>query len=221
MPLQIGDNTSEGWRGVQDLRVDGTAVQLVAIHEGGSWVELWRKYPQIFAVPSNTTLLVPSWALYADIIMVGGGGGGAGGTGATGDPGRGGKAGVWHGKTRLVKPGQDLRFTIGIGGSGGRTERASGSKGGSTVCIHENYSITAVGGEGGSGTSNTANARGDDSGTYIHGDFQVTGGTGGTIDKPGQAPGGGGGGGSGGIFGRWSPGHAGGKGGAWVRFRSV
>lgn len=221
MPLQIGDNSSEGWTGVQDIRVDGAAVQLVAIPDGTSWVELWRRTPYVIEIISTRALRTPSWALYADVIMIGGGGGGAGGDGAVSNHGRGGKSGEWRGVTRLVQPGQALEFTIGLGGSGGRTEKASGARGGTTIFAHETYSARAIGGEGGTGTSNTENAKGDDAGRYTHGDWQVTGGTGGAIGKSGQTPGGGGGGGSGGIFGRWSPGQSGGSGGAWVRFRSA
>src|SRR5699024_147197 len=221
MPLQIGDNSSEGWAGVKDIRVGGIAVNSVAIPKGKSWVELWRRNPYVVEITSDTTLLTPSWALYADIVMIGGGGGGAGGNGAVSNHGRGGKSGDWRAATRRVQPGQEIEFTIGLGGAGSKTEKGPGSIGGTTIFVHTNYSARAIGGEGGVGDGGSASAIGDDAGSYTHGDWQVTGGAGGAMNKSGQAPGGGGGGGQGRIFGKWSPGQSGGNGGAWVRFRSA
>lgn len=221
MPLQIGDSSSEGWAGVKDIRVDGKAVRLVAMPVGASWLELWRRNPHVVEIDSSTTLLTPSWALYVDIVILGGGGGGAAGDGAISNHGYGGNSGGYKSATRIVQPGQGLEFTIGLGGSGGRTEKASGSRGGTTVFSHKDYLLEAIGGPGGTGTGSTANATGGDAWEYKLDGWNIMGAKGGAIDKPGQAPGAGGGGGSGGIFGRWSPGQAGGKGGAWVRFRSA
>lgn len=221
MPLQIGDDSSQGWSGVKDLRIDGKAVQLVAIPKGNSWVEVWRRDPYGTSIISNQTLIIPTWALYADVILIGGGGGGAGGSGAVANAGRGGKAGNWRGISRHVQPGQGMVFTIGAGGAGGNTESGTGGTGGTTSVVLEDYSLSATGGAGGVGTSTSANAKGEDALLYVQGTWQVTGGDGGTQGNAGQAPGGGGGGGAGGIFGRWSPGKPGGRGGAWVRFRSA
>lgn len=192
----------------------------VLTHNGTSWVELWRKTPYVVEITSSTTVIVPKWALYADYILIGGGGGGAGGNGAVSNHGRGGTAGHWQGVSREVKPGQGLDFTIGAGGAGGGTESGSGDNGGTTYVASPDYKISAYGGSGGVGTSTTANAKGKDATYYVLKDWTVYGGEGGTLDNPGNAPGGGGGGGSGGIFGRWSRGKPGGSGGAWVRFRS-
>lgn len=221
MPLQIGDNSSEGWTGVQDLRVDGKAVRLVAMPVGASWLELWRRDPHVVEIDSTTTLLAPSWALYADVVIIGGGGGGAGGDGAVSNHGRGGNSGDYKSATRIVQRGEALDFTIGIGGSGGRSEKASGARGGTTTFTHTDFSVSVIGGPGGTGTSSTANATGGDAWEYKLDGWKIMGAKGGTINNPGQAPGAGGGGGSGGIFGSWKPGQAGGKGGAWVRFRSA
>lgn len=224
MPLQIGDNSSEKWRGVQDIRADGADVQLVAIPDGTSWVELWRRKPYVIQIVSNTTLVTPSWALYADVILLGGGGGGAGGDGARAYNGRGGKGGEWASTTRLVRPGDKLDFTIGIGGSGSQTEKGPGGAGGSTKFKHETYTNVAFGGAGGVGTSRSsidANGFNPVPVRYTFGDWEVGERVSGGMDNPGHAPGGGGGGGSGGVFGRWSPGQPGGGGGAWVRYRSA
>lgn len=222
MPLQIGDNSSEKWRGVKDIRVDGAAVQSVAIPDGTSWVELWRRNPYVFQIVTDSTLVAPSWALYADVILLGGGGGGAGGDGGFSQNGRGGEAGDWRSTTRLVRPGDKLEFTIGLGGYGSQTEKGSGGAGGSTKFKHETYTNVAFGGAGGVGTSrSTIDAKGFDPGRHTFGDWQVTGGRGGSMDESGMTPGGGGGGGSGGTFGRWSPGQPGASGGAWVRYRSA
>ena len=221
MPLQIGDDSSQGWRAVKDLRVGDLEVHTVVIPEGNSWVELWRRVPFEVATSSSQTLIVPTWALYADIILIGGGGGGAGGSGAVSDSGRGGKAGNWQGISRRVQPGQGMVFTIGAGGAGGATESGTGGTGGTTSVALEDYSLRATGGAGGVGTSTSANARGEDALFYEQGTWRVEGGDGGTQGNAGQVPGGGGGGGAGGIFGRWSPGKPGGRGGAWVRFRSA
>lgn len=222
MPLQIGDNSQQGWRGARAIRVDGADVMSVSTYVGSSWVYLWRKNPYIFEITSNTTLHSPSWALYADIIIIGGGGGGGGGDGSISYHGRGGKRGEWRGVTRAVRPGEVLDFTIGHAGSGSQTENGTGGTGGTTEVVHTNFIADALGGEGGIGSNvNSSAAKGEDAKSFTHGYWQVTGGTGGSRDNPGQAPGGGGGGGSGGIFGRWSKGQPGGKGGAWVRFRSA
>lgn len=221
MPLQIGDDSSQGWRAVKDLRVGDLEVHAVVMPKGKSWVELWRRVPFEVEITSSQTLIIPTWALYADIILIGGGGGGAGGSGAVADSGRGGKAGNWRSISRHVQPGQGMVFTIGAGGAGGNTESGTGGTGGTTSVALEDYSLRATGGAGGVGTSTSANAKGEDALLYEHGTWRVEGGDGGTQGNAGQAPGGGGGGGAGGIFGRWKPGQAGGKGGAWVRFRSA
>ena len=221
MPLQIGDDSSQGWRAVKDLRVGDLEVHTVVIPKGKSWVELWRRVPFEVEITSSQTLIIPTWALYADIILIGGGGGGAGGSGAVADSGRGGKAGNWQGISRHVQPGQGMVFTIGAGGAGGNTESGTGGTGGTTSVALEDYSLRATGGAGGVGTSTSANAQGEDALIYEQGSWRVEGGDGGTQGNAGQAPGGGGGGGAGGVFGRWSPGKPGGRGGAWVRFRSA
>lgn len=221
MALQIGDDSSQGWTTVKDLRAGGIYVQVVMVPEGNSWVELWRRTPYVMEISSNIILRAPSWALYADVVIIGGGGGGAGGDGAVANNGRGGNSALYKSATRNVHPGDELDFTIGLGGSGGRSEKASGSRGGTTEFVHKNYLLEATGGAGGTGTGTSADAKGVDSGRYTRDGWEIMGASGGTLNNPGQAPGAGGGGGSGGIFGKWSPGQPGGKGGAWVRFRSA
>lgn len=221
MPLQIGDDSTQGWRAVTDLRVGDLEVHAVVIPEGNSWVELWRRVPFDMEITSSTTLLTPTWALYVNIILLGGGGGGAGGSGAINAPGRGGSAGSWQGTIRKARPGEGLVFTIGAGGAGGKTEKGSGSTGGTTSVTSSGYTMKAYGGAGGLGTGSTSTAKGEDALKFDYGGIQATGGDGGTMGNAGQAPGGGGGGGAGGVFGSWKPGQAGGKGGAWVRFRSA
>lgn len=223
MPLQIGDSSSEGWKSVQDIRVDGIAVNSVVKSEESSLVEVWRRNPTVIPVIriwKDSTILAPSWALYADVIIIGGGGGGAGGDGAASNSGYGGKSGKWFGITRLVRPGDEIEFTIGIAGRGGQTEKGVGIAGSSTTFIHSGYIGLAVGGTGGMSTGSSSKSTGEDAGSYTHNGWTVNGGKGGSRDYVGITPGGGGGGGSGGIFGRWSPGQNGGAGGAWVRFRS-
>src|SRR5699024_8587519 len=149
------------------------------------------------------TCALPIWALYADIVMIGGGGGGAGGNGAVSNHGRGGKSGDWRAATRLVQPGQEIEFTIGLGGAGSKTEKGPGARGGTTLFVHTNYSARAIGGEGGVGDGGSASAIGDEAGSYSHADWQVTGGADGAMNKSGQAPGSGCGGGQGAVFGNW------------------
>src|SRR5699024_12373106 len=126
MSLQIGDNSSEGWTGVQDIRVDGAAVQFVAMPVGKTWLELWRRKPYVVEITSDTTLLIPSWALYADIVMIGGGGGGAGGNGAVSNHGRGGKGGGGRAAARPVRRGQEIECTTGMRAPGGGVEKGTG-----------------------------------------------------------------------------------------------
>src|SRR5690625_5276231 len=115
MPLQTGPDASQAWRAVEDLLEADVEIHAVLIPAGNSWVELWRRVPFDMEITSSTTLVTPTWALYADIILIGGGGGGAGGSGAINAPGRGGSAGSWQGAIRKAQPGEGLVFTIGAG----------------------------------------------------------------------------------------------------------
>lgn len=171
---------------------------------------------------TNDTHTMPSWAMFADLILLAGGGGGEGELG--GATGYGGTGGSWNTKTLQV--GVDIAaetvftITLGVGGAGG-VYFTAGTDGAPTtiswVDIHgASQSVVAAAGFGGNhtlGLSHNTLLQGDDPDpqilTYLGLSY-----TGGGIqfnNYPGLFPGGGGAGGSFFQFGT-----AGAAGEAWI-----
>lgn len=193
-----------------------------ALYRGN--VEVWRRDSVWQRVTSSVS--VPPWAAYVDVIALGGGGGGANGRVIAGT---GGGAGQWGGGTYPTPPGSTLSVAIGAGGAGGVAAafgNTPGAPGGATaVTIAGPNGSSVVRGNGGAGGEGSPGRLGQspgpspyfDSPREANGTPIAGGGEAGT-DQPGKPPGGGGGAGRG----TWSPinGQRGADGAAWVRFRS-
>lgn len=69
---------------------------------------------------------VPAGVYSVDILMIGGGGGGGGATSSY-KGGHGGSAGIYTAVTVAVRPGDQIYYSVGIGGSGGSASGTSGT----------------------------------------------------------------------------------------------
>lgn len=207
-------------RDVTDIRVGSTAIEQVFAGN----IEVWRRLHNWSQTNQSTTIVVPTWATYVDIVALGGGGSGSGGSGTAPLKGDGGEAGTFASQSHPVAPGQSMTITIGQGGAQVGKE-TDGRRGGDTTVTIDTTTLTAHGGAGGSGYAGGGGASpGSTVFTPTAGSVKDTttftgGGSAGT-DDAGQFPGGGGGPGSGGIFGAGKPGRAGANGTVWYRFRS-
>lgn len=185
-------------------------------------VEIWRRDHTY--LDTSGTVVVPTYAAFADVGVLGGGGGGAtGDNGVSTANGEGGFAATWATQTIAVTPGATLTFSLGSGGAGasGGTKR-SGSTGGASTVTGPGLNLTSNGGAPGIGTS----ANRDSTGSAAQG---VTTGNGATFpagstvgaDTDNNTIGSGGGGGSyPGWFGAVRPGKNGGPGAGRIRWRS-
>lgn len=224
MPLQLG--SSGGWVPLKNLAAGSTPVVSAILATENGLVELWRSTPWTPApITVSGRITVPAWALYSDLILIGGGGGGSGGNGGNGIGGSKGSPGAWAQTTWIMKPGRELIIAIGAGGAGGTANNVGpGSAGGATKVTFsdQSWSLTASGGAPGVGTST---GQGDAVAPSLYkftggGDpWEVTGGGAGRYNLNGPIPGGGGGQGDGGIFNGAQAGRPGGRGQVWVRFR--
>lgn len=174
--------------------------------------------PRYFNTPVSSTIPIPNWCNYVDVIVLGAGGGGHQG-GTWGIGGQGGSAGTWAVDT--WERGTDftgtvsISFTVGAGGSGGS---GNGGDGGASTASITGHSVSGAGGNG----SDFFDPGGFDfygrsPGNIAHeGVSYVGGGQTRTYGARGAAPG------SGGAGGNWvsfQGGGAGGAGGVWFRFR--
>lgn len=224
MPLQLG--SSGGWAPLKNLSAGSTPVVSAILATENGLVELWRSTPGLPApVTENGRIAAPAWALYADLILIGGGGGGSGGNGGNGAGGSKGSPGEWSQTSRVMKPGLELIVSIGAGGKGGTANNVGpGSPGGTTKvsASDSSWMLSAAGGAPGVGTST---GQGDAYAPSLYrftggGEpWEVTGGGAGRYNLNGPIPGGGGGQGDGGIFNGAQAGRPGGRGQVWVRFR--
>lgn len=207
-------------RDVTDVRFGSTPIEQVF----AGTTEVWRRLHNWSQTNQSTTIAVPTWATYVDIVALGGGGSGSGGSGATPTNGDGGEAGAFSSQSLPVTPGQSVEITVGQGGAQVSKE-TDGKHGGDTTVIIGATAITAHGGAGGTGyNGGSGGSPGSTVFTTTAGSVKDTttftgGGTAGT-NTDGKEPGGGGGPGSGGIFGAGKPGRAGAPGTVWYRFRS-
>ncbi|AJD82115.1 minor tail protein [Mycobacterium phage Cosmo] len=182
-------------------------------------------YHDPLSVPFNDDgqIAVPRWAKYVDVIGVGGGGGSRqGGTvGFYGEPGEPGK---WNATTwvRGIDFSGDTVFVnldIGDGGYGGQ---GLGSAGADTIITLNEHTLTCEGGDGGTSLRPIViggNPYGLGAGEFTYNDVLYKGGLNQqSYSGAGSAPGGAAMGGNWILF---SPGAYGGKGAAWVVFRSA
>lgn len=224
MPIQIGDNSSStGWSPVTDFRVGSKRVTSVMLATESGLVEVWNGSQWIIGpISENDSVPAPSWAMYADIVLLGAGGGGSGGNGGNSTSGNGGYAGAWNLTVWAMYPGRELEIIVGKGGAGGADSTIAGKPGGTTkvTASDRDWVVTAAGGAGGTGTGGRD---GEAAGIYqvsSTGDtWTLNGGGSAGRDVSGKVPGGGGGPGSGGFLGSLQPGRPGGRGQVWIRFR--
>ncbi len=178
--------------------------------------------PVTVYLTQSTTVPIPSWASYIEVIPLGGGGGGRQG-GTLGFYGDGGKAGRWNPTTweygvHFDDSVTNVTFECGVGGRAGGTGGSDvGGAGGTSTFSIPGHSISAEGGEGGTDLRFGTKVPGASPGTFRYNDEPyVGGGTQGTTGSEGAAPGGGGGGGNAISL---QNGGRGANGAGWIRFR--
>lgn len=194
-------------------------------------VLVWPNYQEeihLLTTVGTSNIPIPSWARYADVVLIGGGHGGNAGNSGTSAFGPGGTASAWVTST------WDLRspvvtavsVTVGDGGAGGQTPSQIGSDGQPTTASTGGHTLTSPGGSTVTSTR-TAGSPGD----VTYGGVLHVGGVGaagsgsvsGSGAQPGAsstAPGAGGPGGLGGFVGQYQRGGPGTRGQAWIKFRS-
>lgn len=214
MPVSIGSGLLIGGN-------LGGAAALLGIAIGST--QVWAKDPNTVIYTASGTITRPTWAYYGDWVILPAGGGGGAGEGAFGNYGIGGNAGSWVSGT-LTVPDGTLSCTIGAGGTGGQTEKAAGSQGGTTILTGPSGTIgSAVGGTGGPGANNGGSGQAGKTispNPYSAFGDSYSAGTGGTGSGGTGGIGAGGSGGNGGAFGSWAKGGTGGRGQIWIRWRS-
>jgi hypothetical protein len=164
--------------------------------EWGITVAGQTKYPptsNMFNNPGDTTIPIPDWANYIDVVALGAGGGGGSG-GVYGIPGmNGGAAGVWATGTwargtDFTGSGINISITVGAGGAGW-TASVGGSPGTASVASIPGHTITANGGA----DADSGNQYGQGAGNQTYnGETYVGGGQQSAQGGWGSVPGGGG-----------------------------
>lgn len=178
------------------------------------WVD-YRESAHVFDLSGIRWLDIPSWARWAQVVVLGGGGGGSGGDSALNRRGNGGKAGTWHSGTLGLSGATQVKITVGSGGSAGPKDK-TGTNGGASSATVSGYTVTAPGGAAGAHASQSGDSLGQSPGNYTaFGQTFVGGGQAG-LQAAGSPPGGGGGQGRGGIFGNGTAGGPGAPGRVWV-----
>lgn len=156
-----------------------------------------REHGKIFTTVGTNYFYVPPGVTNISVVCVGGGGGGTGYNGGSG----GGGGGLAYANNIPVKPGQEIKVTVGAGGASApyaASGTAAGDGGDSYIEIEGSIRCHAGGGSGAPNSSS-----GGSGGTAIVG----TGGAGGDGGSKGGS-GGGGGGGAGGYTGNGGNGSA-------------
>ncbi|AOE44421.1 hypothetical protein SEA_LASTRESORT_8 [Gordonia phage LastResort] len=205
-------------------------VALARIYVGD--VLVWEPVPldeiHLLTTVGTTNIPIPSWAKFADVVLVGGGRGGNAGNSGANIPGMGGLASAWVTGTWDLR-GQSVTsvsVTVGAGGNGGQSGSQAGSAGQATTASNGVHSLTAIGASGTMGSRDAGSP-----GNVTYGGVTHIGGVGapgsgaaaGGGSQPGAEstpPGAGGPGGWGGFFGSYQRGGPGARGQAWIKFRS-
>lgn len=181
--------------------------------------------PVVVYLTESTTVPIPKWAQYIEVVILGGGGGGrSGGTfGFYGEPGHAGKwaAVIWErGVDFTAATDTSVTFVCGAGGVGGvALSSPAGGNGGASTMSLSGHTLTAAGGVGGHNflAGLASHYPGEAAGNYTLNEQNYVGGGGQFVyGAAGAAPGGGG---CGGNWVNFQPGGAGAVGGGWVRFR--
>lgn len=190
---------------------------------------VWKKNSTQYVFTESGSIAIPSYAVFLDLVLIGGGASGMTGSGASGIAGAGGAAGQWLGVTlergvNLPWSTKNAVITVGAGAPfADDSDFASSIPGSpSAVSLTGVSSIVAL---GGSGRRSENVKEGQSAGSYPWENQLYVGGAGGitsgsVAEETGKAPGGGGAGGAGGYFGSRARGRPGGRGQVWVKFRS-
>lgn len=219
MPISIGDTLLIGG-------VDGPVNKYINGISLGD-VQVWASDPRTDLFAETQSVLPPTWAYWADYVILPAGGGGGAGEGGLSRSGIGGYTGTWLTGTFIV-PSSSLGLTLGAGGIGGQSEGggkgAPGSSGGTTSINGPGGLIaSAPGGRGGEGAN--SGGSGQNGKTISPQTLSAFGetfaaGSGGTGNAGTGGIGAGGAGGNGGIFGSFTKGGTGGPARIWLRWRS-
>lgn len=190
---------------------------------------VWKKNSTQYVFTESGSIDIPTYAVFVDLVLVGGGASGRTGNGASGSPGIGGKAGQWVGVTlergvELPWSTKSMMVTVGAGGTFPANHNDAGPTLGSpsAVSLAGVSSIVALGGQGHRGDGIPVKQAGEDAGDFDWEGQRYIGGKGGRSSNGwyGLAPGGGGAGGNGGFLDQKVRGWPGGRGQVWVKFRS-
>lgn len=179
----------------------------------------------LFNAAGSSSIPIPSWANFVEVIALGGGGGGhIGGTWGIG--GEGGDNAAWQTTTWLrgtdFTGSPSISLTVGAGGAGSATAGLSGNgaTGKNTTVSISGHSLTSVGGVGANsfdiaGSEHVGESAGSvtyQGRTYVGGAAQNT------YGATGSAPGGGG---AGGNWVSFQAGGSGAPGAVWIVFRQT
>ncbi|QBP31699.1 minor tail protein [Mycobacterium phage Piper2020] len=168
---------------------------------------------------SATSIAVPNWVNYVDVVAVGGGGGGQQGyaLGVNGSPGTPGlfNATTWVRDTDFSGT-TIITATPGSGGAGGT---ASGASGGDTTVSIPGHTLIAEGGTGGTGIGWLTNPIGRGPGSFTYNGQEYIAGSDQKVLGGHGAPAGGAGNGGKGSLASFQWGGNGAPGGVWVYFR--
>ncbi|UQE77180.1 hypothetical protein MYK68_15835 [Gordonia sp. PP30] len=214
-------------RGIARPRLAGTTITVARDSGTGGFTS---QAAVLVPVTASSTIAIPVWCRWIDVVCLGAGGGGAAGAqGFPGGDGNGGPAGGWAAVRWDRGAGRNLwhqlQVTIGAGGSGGPQPGGAGGAGGSTIVqartpagAVSGVALSGAGGAGGSGQSIGGGVSGAQTGK-APGNYSFQGITASGGGENGGTPGGGGRGG-GGSFWPATPGSGstGARGQAWLMF---
>lgn len=174
--------------------------------------------PLTVYLPGSTEIPIPNWANHVDVIALSAAGAGSQGAtaglqGDNGDPGKF-AAVTWHRDEHFSGSATIISVEVGTGGDGGF---GPGGDGEDTTVSIPGYSLTAEGGNGGSGVRLGAHIPAPGPGEFeYNGETYKGGGDQNTYGADGAAPGGAG---SGGNWLAFQFGGDGADGAVWIRFR--
>ncbi|QYC54804.1 minor tail protein [Mycobacterium phage Zizzle] len=175
---------------------------------------------RVYLGTSATTIPIPNWCNYVDVVGIGGGGGGQQGLllGLNGAPGRPGlfNSTTWVRDTDFSGSSTIITFTPGAGGTGGA---GSGAAGGNTTISIPGATLTCAGGAGGDGVGFLTAPVGRGPGSYTFNGQEYVGGKDQKVLGGDGVPAGGAGNGGRGALASFEGGGDGAPGGAWVFFR--
>ena len=187
-----------------------------AVYMGSELVwSAYRESTDVYVIAGSQSVVIPSWAKWARVVVLGGGGGGSGGDTALNRNGKGGKAGRWNSGTLDLSGAPEMEIVVGAGGAAGPKNEVGTAGGASSVGVGS-LMVSGAGGAAGVHASISGDTWGESPGNYTAFGQTFVGGGQANMNAAANPPGGGGGGGSGGFFGSGNAGNAGARGQVWV-----